>query len=184
VTDYLTEGSLDLLLHLMKHSETVDSDVVLALMEFRKMSEMFALGKAVGNAGESDINALSDLVERETRARSNYKEIADCDYSLHLTIMKLSGNLILQLLFNSFKPVYRFYANFFFRLPGAIQTTVSQHKRLIRAISERDTASAAAVMEEMLSYGERKVAEALGIVEDKKGISMNATPEKAAGSRG
>ena len=43
VTNYLVDGSLDLLIHLMNQSETVDSDVVLALMEFRKMGEVFAV---------------------------------------------------------------------------------------------------------------------------------------------
>jgi len=56
VGDYLTEGSLDLLLHIMKASETVDAEVVLSLMEFRRMSEVFAVRKAVGNARDGDLD--------------------------------------------------------------------------------------------------------------------------------
>ena len=182
VSDYLTEGSLDLLVHLMKHSETVDEDVVLSLMEFREMSELTAVRKAVRIATDLDIEALREIVRQESRPSIGYKEIAECDYELHATILRLSNNLILQLLFNSFKPVYRFYANFFFRLPEAISATVSQHRRLIRAFSERDEESAVSIMAEALRYGEQRVADALGIRNREKGTALNRTHERAASS--
>lgn len=182
VSNYLTEGSLDLLVHLMRHSETVDEDVVLSLMEFREMSEMFAVRKAVQVATDRDIESLREIVRQESRPSVGYKEIAECDYTLHADIIRLSNNLILQLLFNSFKPVYRFYANFFFRLPDAIPTTVSQHRRLIRAFSQRDAQSAMSVMAEALRYGEKRVADALGIRSRKKEPVLNRARKRAASS--
>ena len=174
VTNYLVDGSLDLLIHLMNQSETVDSDVVLALMEFRKMGEVFAVRKAVFNAGEEDIAKLSEIVRRESGSGLDPREIAECDYALHYTIIELAQNLVLQLIFNSFKPVYRYYVDFFFTLPDAIELTVSQHKRLVEAFSCRDVESAASIMEEALSYGEERVIRELDILDQKKELQLNA----------
>ncbi|MBM3303260.1 MAG: FadR family transcriptional regulator, partial [Deltaproteobacteria bacterium] len=55
VGNYLVDGSLDLLVHLMKQAETLDSDVVLSLMEFRRMAEGFAVRKAVISARADEL---------------------------------------------------------------------------------------------------------------------------------
>ena len=181
VSNYLIDGSMDLLVHLMKHGETVDSDVVLSLMEFRRMTEAFAVRRAVLNAKEEDIRDLTRIVERECRPGIRAREMADCDYTLHTAIIRFASNLVLQLLFNSFKPVYRFYADLFFRLPDTISTTVAQHKKLVRAFSKRDPEAAASFLEEALSYGEKRVVEALRKQAGGKPRKLNH-PFKARGS--
>ncbi len=169
VTEYLIDGSLDLLVHLMKTSETVDSDVVLSLMEFRKMSEVFAVRKAVLNAKESDIEKLSEIVKRESAPSLSPQEMAECDFALHETIVELARNLVLQLVFNSSKPIYQFYADLFFNLPDAIDVTVAQHKRLVDTFSRKDVESAASIIDEVLGYGEERVVQALGNSLKRKG---------------
>jgi GntR family transcriptional repressor for pyruvate dehydrogenase complex len=179
VGNYLTEGSLDLLLHIMKASESVDADVVLSLMEFRRMSEIFAVRKAVRNAAPEDTARLWEIVHREREPGAGTQEVAEADYALHLAIVEMAGNLVLQLLFNSFKPVYRFYANFFFRLPEALDVTVSQHERFMRAFESGEADAAAAVMEEALLYGEKRVCEALEMPGRNKNVPWNMNPGPA-----
>lgn len=161
VTDYRVEGSLDLLAHLMRHGERLDKDAVLSLLEFRRMAESFAVRKAVLAATAEDLLRLESIVEEESKSPVGFREMADCDYALHTLIVQLSGNLVLQLLFNSFKPVYRYYVEFFFRLPGAVERTVEQHRRLLSAFRRRDPERAAKVMSEALQYGEKRVLAAL-----------------------
>lgn len=161
VTDYRVEGSLDLLAHLMRHGERLDKDVVLSLLEFRRMAESFAVRKAVLAATAEDIRRLEWIVVEESKSPVGVREVADCDYALHALIVQLSGNLVLQLLFNSFRPVYRYYVDFFFRLPGALERTVEQHRRLVAAFRRRDPDRAANVMSEALQYGEKRVLAAL-----------------------
>jgi len=91
----------------------------------------------------------------------------------------MARNLVLQLLFNSFKPVYRFYASFFFRLPDAREVTASQHERFLAAFERRDENGAAAAMEEALRYGERRVCEALGIPGRNKDVPWITDPGPA-----
>jgi len=183
VGNYLTEGSLDLLLHIMKASETVDADVVLSLMEFRRMSEVFAVRKAVRNATGEDMERLWEILRRERDPSAGTLEVAEADYALHLAIVEMARNLVLQLLFNSFKPVYRFYANFFFRLPEALEVTLSQHKRFMLAFERGEADAAAAVMEEALLYGEKRVCEALEIPGRNKDVPWNMNPDPAEASR-
>lgn len=161
VTDYRVEGSLDLLAHLMRHGERLDRDAVLSLLEFRRMAESFAVRKAVLVATAEDLRRLESIVEEESRRPIGLRDTADCDYALHALIVELSGNLVLQLLFNSFRPVYRFYVDFFFRLPGALERTVEQHRRLVAAFRHGDPERAAKVMSEALQYGEKRVLAAL-----------------------
>ncbi len=183
VSNYLTEGSLDLLLHIMKTSETVDADVILSLMEFRRMSELFAVRKAVLAATEEDTVKLAGIIRKEQDPTAGPMDVAECDYALHYSLVELADNLVLQLLFNSFKPVYRFYANFFFRLPDALEVTVSQHRRFLRAFVRRDADRAAAVMEEALLYGEQRVCDALEIPGRNKRVLWNMNPEPDAPPR-
>jgi DNA-binding FadR family transcriptional regulator len=183
VTRYLTEGSLDLLLHLMRHSETVDPEVVISMMEFRKMSELHAVRKAVERACRGDIEHLREIVRRESLPSTGFTSMAECDYELHAAIIGLSDNLLLKLLFNSFKPVYRFYTDYFFRLPGAIRRTVSQHRRLVEALARRDARAAAAIMEELLAYGERMVVAGLGIADGKAAAAAEGNKGGAPASR-
>jgi GntR family transcriptional repressor for pyruvate dehydrogenase complex len=175
VTNYLVDGSLDLLLHLMKSSETVDSDVVLSLMEFRRMAEIFAVEKAVHNASDTDVEALAGIVDRESAPSAGPQQMADCDYAFHYDIIRLSRNLVLQLVFNSFKPVYRFYTDFFFNLPGVIPVAVSQHRQLLKAFKRRDADLAVSAMGEALRYGEGRVGEELGIFRRRRDISLNGS---------
>jgi len=183
VSDYLTAGSLDLLIHLMKNSETVDADVVVSLLEFRRVSELFAVRKAVENATADDTARLTEIVRREGASGAGLEEAADCDYALHHLLVERSGNLVVRLLFNSFKPAYRFYANFFFRLPDAREVTLSQHRRLLRAFARRDEDRAVAVMEEALHYGERRVCDALGIPGRSRRIPWNRNAAREAPPR-
>lgn len=162
VSDYETEASLDLLIHIMKNQE-VDTDILLPLMEFRKMVEVHAAGCAAEKAGEDDIVLLESIVAREREAGITPDAMTRCDYDLHSAMIRLSGNLVIRLVFNSFRPVYSMYTELFFGLPGAIAATVEQHGRLVEAVGSKDVAGARGVMAEALEYGERKVREAIGL---------------------
>lgn len=186
VTDYRVEGSMDLLAHLMRHGERLDREVVLSLLEFRRMAESFAVRKAVLAATAEDLLKLESIVKKESKSPIGTREMVDCDYALHALIVRLSGNLVLQLLFNSFKPVYRFYVEFFFRLPGATERTVEQHRRLVSAFRRRDADLAAKVLSEALRYGEKRVLAALGPAvgaEPDRGLRMSAGSPKGSRTR-
>lgn len=160
VKDYEAEASLDLLIHIMKYQE-VDNDIFLSLLEFRKLVEVHAVERAAENARKEDINLLREIVKNEQEPTLEPSKMTEYDYELHSIIIRLSGNLVIGLVFNSFRPVYRIYTELFFGLPGTLGATIDQHERLVRAIESGDGVLARAVMAEALDYGERRVREFL-----------------------
>jgi GntR family transcriptional repressor for pyruvate dehydrogenase complex len=176
VSNYQAGASLDLLVHIMQNSETIDSDVLLSLLEFRKLVEVHAARAAARGADSEALMRMRDIVDQESEARDDPAAMAECDYRLHYLVINLSGNFILQLVFNSWKPMYRYYTDFFFRLPGAIEVTAEQHRSLLAAFAARDGEEAAAVMEAALVYGENRIRDALGIAGKRRDVVLNNIP--------
>ncbi len=172
VSDYASESSLDLLIHIMKNGGPVEPDTLLALMEFRRVVEVHSAARAAENRTVDGCARLAGVLRREREAGADAAVIAECDYELHRAVIALGANIVTQLVFNSFRPVYRFHTGLFFGLAGAIETTVEQHGRLVGLISTGDAAGAGAVMEEALLYGERRVIDALKLRERKEGVKF------------
>ena len=157
VSDYLEEASLDLLIHMMKDPESWDAETLLSLLETRKVIELFAVTKAVSSAQEADIEFLKEYAGN--LSSQNPGVSAEMDYKLHYKIMKMSSNIALLLIFNSFKPVYRYLTDMFFNDKQTIKKTMDQHKLLIACFEERNSEKALAVMEDILTFGELTVKE-------------------------
>lgn len=169
VSDYQAKASLDLLVDIMQNGGEVDSDTLLSLMETRMLIELHAVGKAIESFTAEDEIELGNIIAIEERSLPDAAAMAECDYRLHSLIMKRSGNIIVQLIFNSFRPVYRFYTDFFFNLPEAIGTTVEQHRRFVDGARRKDASTAERAMREALEYGQARVVDALGIgIENRK----------------
>lgn len=172
VSDYQDGASLDLLVELMQSGGEIDSDTLLSLMDARALIELRAVELAAGRFTAEDRAALAVIVEQERSAAGDTIVMADCDYRLHYLVMKRSGNIVLHLFFNSFRPVYRFYTDFFFALPGAVEATREQHRRFATAMARGSVRDSRAVMREALDYGSARVIEALGIGAEPKKIRL------------
>lgn len=169
VTDVHTNASLDLLIHIMNTRSLLDRDTLESLMEYRRLVTVFAVRKAAERINTEQLGELFLLVEKEGKNVGDFEIIADCDFRLHRQIFALAGNIALQLVFNSFKPVYRFYTDIFFKLPGAAVVTMEQHQRLLKALTAKKADLAAQIMEEALVYGEKRIME---VVEESEDFSL------------
>ena len=174
VSEYQTGASLDLLIEIMQKGGEVDSDILLSLMETRSVIELHAARKALKNLAPEDISCLKKIIADEKSSVRNPELMAECDYELHQFIMQKSGNFIIQLIFNSFKPVYRFYTGFFFSMPGAIKKTIQQHEAFVRFAESKNMNAAVEILEEALDYGKNRVIEALGIRHERRKIRLVA----------
>ncbi|MFO7557258.1 MAG: GntR family transcriptional regulator [Desulfobacterales bacterium] len=172
VSKYESEASLDLLIHIMQTSKAVDSSVLISLMEFRRVNEVFAAAKAAKNATPEDIVSLQEIIDGLKRCDNDLSYLSKMDFSLHYKIALVSGNLLLKLMFNSFKPVYHFYTDFFYRLEGAGPDSVELHQKLVSAISAGDEDYAAFVMGEALIYAENRMKSALGVFSESRKLRL------------
>ncbi|MBB6482426.1 FadR/GntR family transcriptional regulator [Spirochaeta isovalerica] len=157
VSDYLQDASLDLLIHMMKDPDSWDPATLHALLEARKVIELFALSKAVESATEKDLATLRELASE--LSAENPQQSAEMDYMLHYHIMKMSSNIAFLLIFNSFKPVYRYLTDLFFSSEESLKTVMVQHRKLIGAFEKKDKEGAEEIMEEILAFGETTVKE-------------------------
>ncbi|MGV7929075.1 MAG: FadR/GntR family transcriptional regulator [Spirochaetota bacterium] len=87
--------------------------------------------------------------------------LAECDFDFHYTIISVSGNVINRLVFHSFRPIYSFFTEFFYSLPGVPAASLKLNTRLLGALARRDPEAARRAMGAILKHGERKVYEAV-----------------------
>jgi len=106
------------------------------------------------------------------QAKSDLKRMSELHYEMHHMFSQLAKNIVVQLLFNSFKPIYKHHINLFFTLPGVVDFVIEKYEILISAIEARDEPYAAYLMDEILIYGENKVKETLGVHTNQKQIRI------------
>jgi GntR family transcriptional regulator, transcriptional repressor for pyruvate dehydrogenase complex len=161
VNDYLTETSIELLVRIMQSTDTMDGAALISLLEFRRVNEVFAARKAAVEITPQGMGEMEEWVRRGLSATNDISLLCDCDYEIHRAVIRHSGNLVLALLFNSFRTVYRHYVAFYYSLPLAGERTMRHYSRLVAAFAARDREYAAHIMETLLVEAENAVKDAI-----------------------
>ncbi len=181
VNDYMTEASVELLGRVMQSTEMIDAAFLISLLEFRRVNEVFAARRTAAEIDEKGIDEMEALVAKGLSAEGDMTALCDCDYEIHRSVIRHSGNVILALLFNSFRTIYRHYTEFFYTLPGSAERTMRQYERLVSAFRSRDAEYAAHVMESLLLYAENAVKDAVSY---NGGDKIDLKAFRVAGGRG
>jgi len=169
VRKFESEASLDLLVHIMQSEESVDAATLWSLLEFRRASEVLAARLAARNGTPKSAEPLLCILSDIKAHPKDPDYLAEADFRLHFAIADLSGNIVLRLMFNSFKPVYHFCARRFYALDGAPAESVNLHEKLVQAIVAKDEEFCAHVMEKTLLYAENRLKEAMACCKDDSG---------------
>ncbi|MFZ5572359.1 MAG: FadR/GntR family transcriptional regulator [Thermodesulfobacteriota bacterium] len=172
IRDLPNHASISLLTEIMNNSESVDAGLLIALLDFRQIIEVYAAARAAQKASRNDIAALKQLVADMKRNRLQKAVICGLNVDLHACLIRLSGNLVIQLLFNSFKPVYEYYMEVFHHLPEASEEIIGYYEKLAAAIEAHDDAYAAHLMESLLRHGHNQVKDAAGLSQNGKQIRL------------
>lgn len=172
VNNFETDASLDLLISIMRSGEPVSSETLVSLVEFRRLAELYAVRRAMSGISREDVECLRGFVDTMKRNAGSPETLAEMDFRIHFAFVRIARNMVIQLMFNSFKPVYRYYTDFFYRLDGASAEAVRLHERLIEALASEDAEYAVYAMEKVLLYGENRLKDALGISEKSTLVSI------------
>lgn len=176
VTDYQAEASLDLLIQIMKTTEMIDTDILFSLLKFRRMSEPFVAREAVLQGSAADIDSLktaaNQLIAQLEKDPGDIERSSDLDFKFHLELTRASKNLIFQLLFNSFKPIYRFYTDHYYSIPDAARSTIDFVVNFMAAVSGGDGDQAFTVMEEAVIHAENQLTDLLNIQAKSLSVSL------------
>ena len=172
VNDVPAHASIMLLMEITNYGEAVDSDILIAMMEFRRILEVYSAAQVARRASPEDVADMKKIINSMKREITDKQTVSLLSFNLHARLNLLSGNMVIQLLFNSFNPIYQYYIEFFHLLPNASEDIIAYYERLMGAIEAGDDRYAAHIMEELLRYGENRVKDAAGLVRNGKQIKL------------
>lgn len=166
VKDFHSEGSLETLVQTLRIRRIIDRQTLDSLLKFRIATETDAAAEAALRLTGKDIKYLEDNLKEKEEHLTDVLVLAQCDYDFHYKIIVASGNIISRLVFQSFKPIYSFFTEFFYSLPYAPAVSLELNKRLLEALQRGDKEASFSAMADILHYGERKIYEAIDDRED------------------
>jgi len=161
VRDFNRRGTLETLVQVLRIRRSIDRETLDSLLRFRFVTETEAAREAALRATEAELSLLRANLERKQAHLDDIAVLAECDFEFHYTVIEISGNVINRLVFHSFRPIYSFFTEFFYSLPGVPAASLRLNARLLGALARRDPEAARRAMGAILKHGERKVYEAV-----------------------
>jgi len=161
VRDFFKFGSLDTLVQVLRVRRAIDRQTLESLLNFRHITETTAAAEAALRITEDESEHLSENLERKKSHLGDIAALSECDFDFHHTIIGISGNTISRLVFQSFKPIYSFFTDFFYSIKGVPEASLKLNVKLLAALRHHDAAASRRAMEDTLKFGEKKVYEAI-----------------------
>jgi len=104
VADYMKKGSVGILVSMMNYNKgRLPRSYVRSAIELKILFDTFAIRQMKKNLNEESISKLRDYI-RELNGISKVSDAAETAYEFFLYMNILSGNTILPLIYNSFRP--------------------------------------------------------------------------------
>ena len=155
VNDYRKEGSLSILASLINyHQGNLEPGLLVSLLEMRLLFEVETARRAALHRDRDQLESFYNLLLEEDRiSQRDVDGICELDFDFHHLIALASGNHIYPLLLNSFRHCYANLAGQFFSDPGVVPVVFDFHKKMVKAIEDKNEKSAAGIMEQMLDHG-------------------------------
>lgn len=155
VSDYRKEGSLSLLTSLVNyHQGDLEPELFTSLLEMRLLFEIETARLAANHRTQDQLESFRRLLQEEqTLNHQNAPKISELDFDFHHLVALSSGNHIYPLLLNSFKHCYLNLASQFFYDPAVVPEVFAFHKKMVRALEEKNEKEAVRIMKNMLAHG-------------------------------
>lgn len=162
VNHYLENASVDLLVDIIKSSEKVDNEMFLALLDVRRIIEVYAAGKCAQRITADENHRLNALASEMELHAEDPETVAETDYVFHMEIIRIAGNPVIRVVLNSIGSIFRFYLNNYYKIPGNTEAIRPFYKKLMNALEMRDDRYASFAMEELLTFAEIGIKETMG----------------------
>jgi len=160
VTDYRNEAALSLLIYYIENSLDLNDEVLTSFMDFRLISERFAVKRAVHNLGPGDLCHLHGILDEKQAAREDARALAECDYAFHEFLFQKAESLAVQLIFNTLKPVFINYLTYYYNLGDDPDGIIEYQRSLVSALETKDEELCGYMMEKLLLFGINLIKEA------------------------
>jgi len=161
VEDYQNNGSLETLVQILRIRRSIDRQTLDSLLNFRFTTETATAGEAAGRVTDKDIEYLERNLEIKKEHLTDITVLTECDFDFHYAIINISGNIINRIVFQSFRPVYNFFTEFFYSIEGSAEASLRLNLKLLRALKLRDADASKKAMGAILKFAEKKVYDAI-----------------------
>lgn len=143
VADFKKYGTIDILISIMKNGN-VSNDYIRSTLELRDVFMNMAMETAIPNITKDTMELLKDTCQRFHHAR-HPEEAALIIFEFDHHLMTSSNNLLLPILFSSFKIPNVMLFERYFKLHG-IEKMHHRNMQLLQCIERKDVAGAKEVM--------------------------------------
>jgi GntR family transcriptional repressor for pyruvate dehydrogenase complex len=152
VKNYLESPNLELVNALFYLDDTLDTDILMTLLEVRLIlvPEMAAI--AARNRTEDHIKALDEIVFHSREAPVMIR-----DMKVHHIIALASGNILYLILLNFFNGFFVDFGHLYFDNPKNAKRSKQFHREIFEAIRKGDTEQSRKVMRDVLVYAETAI---------------------------
>lgn len=149
VSDYRRKGTVETLVAIMRYNGGAMRDhEVTSLLQVRNALETLCMEQVIQNATDEELASVADLVYA-IEAASAPEDAANAVYAFHHELAALSGNMLLPLLYHSFKPESLYLWSISFKRDGRKKMCESKVK-LYQSLLNRDTAEAVRLTRESI----------------------------------
>lgn len=157
VADYKKHGTVDILIAIMKNG-SITEDYIHSVLEMRQICMDYALERTIPEITDASIHELKQ-VYASFRQTSIPHEWAELMYEFDHLLMVFSGNILLPILFSSFKIPNVMLLERYFKLHG-LEPMDKRNALLIEAIEQRNILRAKEAIEDSIQetiHGSTKI---------------------------
>ena len=141
VSDYRRKGTVETLVAIMRYNGgAMRGNEVTSLLQVRGALETLCMELVIQNTADSELEQLAPLVGAIDGAREP-EAVAEAVYAFHHELAALSGNMLLPLLYHSFKPESLYLWTISCKKNGKRRLLESK-QRLYQALLNRDVQTA------------------------------------------
>lgn len=136
VDDYIANGNIDVLTAIMEYNSwRFTPEYLEPILQFRMSIEPYSIELAAQNAETCDLERLSEIISQLKNGSSD-SAAADLIFRFFHVISIAGKNIILPLLFRTFKPVYQSIGSVIVRL-GHVDSLIEDYEYLYEAICDK-----------------------------------------------
>lgn len=160
VNDFLYSGSLEIVRDIYNLSENnLKKKTLEEVMSIRLLVELDAVKKIIDNKRE--LSELKRVYENEKKCfmldNYNQNKIIDLDCEFHETLVSISGNSVLFLLYMSFKEIEHDLVKTFYDNRDKVSNIINTHEALIDSLESQNLQEALVIWKALLEKGEEVV---------------------------
>jgi GntR family transcriptional repressor for pyruvate dehydrogenase complex len=152
VKNYLESPNLELVNALFYLDDTLDTDILMTLLEVRRILVPEMASIAALKRSEDHIKTLEEIVLHSRKSTVMHR-----DMLVHHTIALASGNILYLILLNFFNSFFMDFGHLYFDNPDNAERSERFHKEIYESIKHADPKKSKQVMLDVLIYAEQAI---------------------------